>query len=293
MISTASAPPTRRSASRASPAASGAACQAGLLMTWGSWSPSAGATRAAIGCTLLRSPGPSRPRTYTGAQRCRVLWPRASRKGASHSARARSQSAAAASAMRHLARLHPDWTARQPTSRALRVCTRLNPLLRLRWGHEPSWDDGDHRNPDMRGKETRLAVVHDVEPSIAAQPGEQALHDPPDPARQEAPVPRAAGRGRDVDVVCGRRRGERRPLEPTVAEQIALEAGRGQSWQSREGARAVIRVGRLQLELEQRAVLVADGEDLDALDQLAAIDAPRPTARRRAERAAVGHHRRG
>jgi hypothetical protein len=34
MISTASGPPTSRSASRASTAASGAVCQAGLLMKW-------------------------------------------------------------------------------------------------------------------------------------------------------------------------------------------------------------------------------------------------------------------
>src|SRR3954466_5076900 len=37
---------------------------------------------------------------------------------------------------------------------------------------------------------------------------------------------------------------------------------------------------------------VADGEDLDAFDQLAAIDAPPPGARGGAERAAVDHHRR-
>src|SRR3712207_2470019 len=49
----------------------------------------------------------------------------------------------------------------------------------------------------------------------------------------------------------------------------------------------------MQFELEWRAVLVADDEELDALDQLAAIDAPRPGARGRAERAAVDHHRRG
>ncbi len=79
----------------------------------------------------------------------------------------------------------------------------------------------------MRREEIRLAVVHDVEPSIAAQPGKQPLHHPPDPVRQEAPVPRAAGRDRNVDVVRERRRGEGRALEAAVAEQIALEAERG------------------------------------------------------------------
>ena len=40
-------------------------------------------------------------------------------------------------------------------------------------------------------------------------------------------------------------------------------------------------------------MLVADDQQLHALDQLAAINAPRPSGRGRAERAAVHHHRRG
>src|SRR5689334_2169721 len=40
-------------------------------------------------------------------------------------------------------------------------------------------------------------------------------------------------------------------------------------------------------------MLVADGEQLDAFDQLATIDAPGPGARGGAERATVDHHRRG
>src|SRR5689334_15595885 len=99
----------------------------------------------------------------------------------------------------------------------LRICTRINPLLRLALGDEPSCDDGDHCDPDVRGEEIGFTVEHDVEPPVAAQPGEQPLHPlrshstrsrarnlwllrPPDPARQEASVPCPARRDRDVDV---------------------------------------------------------------------------------------------
>jgi hypothetical protein len=49
----------------------------------------------------------------------------------------------------------------------------------------------------------------------------------------------------------------------------------------------------MEFEIEQRAVLVAGDEELDTLDQLAAIEASRPGAWGGAQRAAVHHHRRG
>ena len=73
--------------------------------------------------------------------------------------------------------------------------------------------------------------------------------------------------------------GEGRTLEAAVAEQMPLEAERSQSRQRRQDARPVVRVGRMQFEIEERAMLVAGDEQLDALDQLAAINAPRPGAR--------------
>src|SRR3954453_4862000 len=78
--------------------------------------------------------------------------------------------------------------------RMLRSCTRLNPLLRLDLGEEASRDDGNHPDPDVRRKEVRRAVKHDVEPPVAAQPSEEAFHHPPDPAGQKTPVSRSAGR---------------------------------------------------------------------------------------------------
>src|SRR5215212_8718203 len=76
-----------------------------------------------------------------------------------------------------------------------------------------------------------------------------------------------------MDALLERGCGEGCPLETAVAEQIALEAECGQPWQCWQDARPVIGVGRMQFEIEQRAMLVADDEELDALDQLAAVDA--------------------
>ena len=71
-------------------------------------------------------------------------------------------------------------------------------------------------------------------------------------------------------------RGEGHALEAAVAEEVTFEAERGQPRQHRQDARAVVRVGRLQFEVEQRAVLVAHREQLHPLDQLAAVDAAYP-----------------
>jgi hypothetical protein len=71
-----------------------------------------------------------------------------------------------------------------------------------------------------------------------------------------------------MDVVLEGRRGEGGALEAAVPEQITLEAERGEPRQRRQDARPVIRVGWMQFEVEQRAMLVADDEELEALDQL-------------------------
>src|ERR671910_3430902 len=83
-------------------------------------------------------------------------------------------------------------------------------------------------------------TVHRIRPALVVrpQPGQSA---------------------RDRQAAC--------PRFLTLPEQITLEAERGQPRQRWQDARSVIRVGRMQLEIEQRAVLVADDEELDALDQ--------------------------
>jgi len=88
--STAPGPPTSRSAVRASSASSGSVAQGEAAMKWCGCGTSPGATRAAIGSTLLRLPGSSRPFRYSGARCRRAERERADRKGASH----RSNSAA-------------------------------------------------------------------------------------------------------------------------------------------------------------------------------------------------------
>jgi hypothetical protein len=69
-----------------------------------------------------------------------------------------------------------------------------------------------------------------------------------------------------MDGVLQRCLGEGCTLEAAVAEQIPLEAKRSQPRQRRQNARPVIRVGRMQFKIQQRTMLVADDEELDALD---------------------------
>ena len=120
----------------------------------------------------------------------------------------------------------------------------------------------------MRGKKVGLTVEHDVEPAVAAHPGEEALHDPANAARQELAVPRSAGRGRDVDVVHAGRRGKGIAREPAVAEQITLEAERSQSWQYREGARTVVDIGRPPFEMSNEPCLSQMANSLTPLTSL-------------------------
>jgi hypothetical protein len=58
-----------------------------------------------------------------------------------------------------------------------------------------------------------------------------------------------------VDFVLEQRRSKKCSFEAAVAEQITLEAERGQLRQLRPDARPVVRVGWVQFEIEQRAFL--------------------------------------
>lgn len=49
-------------------------------------------------------------------------------------------------------------------------------MLRLGLSDDAARDDGDRRNPDMRGEEIGCAVVDDVEPTIAVKLGEEPLY---------------------------------------------------------------------------------------------------------------------
>src|SRR5215212_8307345 len=68
-----------------------------------------------------------------------------------------------------------------------------------------------------------------------------------------------------------------KPLSPSRSPSKPSPASRGS-------------VGRMPA---RSSVLAAGDEELDALDQLAAVEPSRPGARGGAERAAVDHHRRG
>ncbi|CAA9285456.1 MAG: hypothetical protein AVDCRST_MAG08-4166 [uncultured Acetobacteraceae bacterium] len=75
--------PAARS-SQTSSASSGSVAQGEAETKWCSCCTSPGATRAAIGSTLLRSPGSSKPSRWSGAQRRCSRRASAARKGASH-----------------------------------------------------------------------------------------------------------------------------------------------------------------------------------------------------------------
>jgi hypothetical protein len=68
--------------------------------------------------------------------------------------------------------------------------------------------------------------------------------------------------------------GEGYAFVAAVAQQIALEAQFSQPGQHQRGVDTVVGVGRRQFKIEQGAMLVADGVQFDAFDQLATVTPP-------------------
>ena len=132
----------------------------------------------------------------------------------------------------------------------------------------------------MSGEEVGLPIEDGVEASVAGQPGEQTLDHPPDSDGKELAVAGSAGRDRDMNVMVEGGLGEGHALVAAVAQQIALDPQFRQPGQYRRGAGTIVGVGRCQLKIEQRAILVADGTQRDAFDQLAAIDVAQVGAER-------------
>ena len=139
----------------------------------------------------------------------------------------------------------------------------------------------------MSGEEVRFPIEDGVEASVAGQPSEQTLDHHLKSNGKKLAVAGSAGRDRDMNVMVESGLGEGHALVATVTQQIALKTQFCQPGQHRCGAGPIVGVGRCQLKIEPRAMLVADGIQLDAFDQLAAIDAAHPAGRRRAQRAAV------
>jgi hypothetical protein len=125
----------------------------------------------------------------------------------------------------------------------------------------------------MGGEEIRLAAEDGVEAAVTGLPGKQTFDHPPDSNGEKLAVAGFAGRDMNVMVESGLGEGH------AFVAAVALEPQFRQPGQHRCGA-GTVGVSRCQLKIEQRAMLVADGAQLEAFDQLAAIDAAQVGAER-------------
>src|SRR5690242_18615923 len=129
----------------------------------------------------------------------------------------------------------------------------------------------------------------DVQPPVAAEPGERAFNHPTN-ASWDEPSVAATGDGRDVDAECLTGLGQ--PLAPVaeIAERRPVEATRGERAQNRHDPFGVMAVRRRDVDRQRDAVFVNRNMDFDAADLLAAIDTTLKAARCRATGSAVDHH---
>src|SRR3954453_20457472 len=126
-----------------------------------------------------------------------------------------------------------------------------------------------------------------IQPTVAAQPGEGALHHPANSGWKEFSIP-AAGDRFDGDAERLGNPGQPLAAVAKITQSWSPEALAGQLAQHWDDALGVMRVGRRDIDPQRDAVLV--DLDLDAADLLAAVDAAREAARCRAAGAAVDHH---
>src|SRR3954465_11973019 len=155
--------------------------------------------------------------------------------------------------------------------------------------HAPS-EDRDERDRN-KGDEVLLRALEDgVQPPVAAEPGEGPFHHPADAGGNEPSVP-AAGDGLDGDAECLTRLGQASAPIAEIAEGWAVEAATGKFTQNRHDTLRVMAVRRRDIDRQRDAVFVDGHLDLDAADLLAAVNAARKAARRRATGATVDDHR--
>src|SRR6185295_6869279 len=118
-----------------------------------------------------------------------------------------------------------------------------------------------------------------IQPAVAADPGQGALDDPPNPLRNEGSAV-AAGTGLDGDAKRFASLGQ--PLAPVaeIAQGGPLEAAAGKLMQHRDDALAVMPVGWRDMDRQREAVFIHGEMDFDALDLLAAIEGAAEASRR-------------
>src|SRR3954462_11758578 len=145
--------------------------------------------------------------------------------------------------------------------------------------YQTTRQDGDEGDLD-ESDEMPLGPLEDgVQPAVAANPGQRALDDPPDPLRDEGSAV-TADAGLDGDAKRLASLGQ--PLAPVaeIAQGGPLEAAAGKLMQHRDDALAVMPVGRRDVDRQREAVFIDCEMDLDVLDLLAAIEAAREASRR-------------
>src|SRR3954454_7761158 len=151
-------------------------------------------------------------------------------------------------------------------------------------------EDGDERNRNEGDEVLLRALEDDVQPPVAAEPGERSFNHPADAGRDEPPVA-AAGNGLDADAERLTDLGQ--PLAPIaeVAERRTFEATLGERAQDWHDPFGVMPVRRRDIDRQRDAVLVDRNMEFDAADLLAAIAAAVKAARRRTTGSTVDHHR--
>src|SRR3954465_9713055 len=125
-----------------------------------------------------------------------------------------------------------------------------------------------------------------VQPAVAAQPGEGALHHPANSGWKEFSIP-AAGDGLDGDAERLADLGEPLAAVPKMTQSRSPETLPGQLAQHRHDPFRIMRIGRRDIDCQRDTVLVDRDLDLDTADLLAAVDAAREAVRCRAAGAAV------
>src|SRR3954447_15177024 len=137
-------------------------------------------------------------------------------------------------------------------------------------------DEGDLDESD----EVPLGSLKDrVQPTVATDPGQRALNDPPNALRNEGSAV-TAGAGLEGDAERLADLGQPLAAIAEVAQGGPLEAAAGKLMQHRDDALAVMPVRRRDGDRQREAVFIDREMDFDALDPLAAIEAAAEASRR-------------
>src|SRR3954471_25084313 len=145
--------------------------------------------------------------------------------------------------------------------------------------HTPR-EDGDERNRNEGDEVLFRALEDDVQPPVAAEPGERAFNHPTDASGNELSIS-AARNGLDSDAESLTSLSQAFAPVAEITQRRTLEAAIGELTQNRDDGLGVMVVRRRDIDRQRDAVFVDGDLDLDAADLLAAVDAARKAAWRR------------